>query len=153
MEPEPRAVGEANVGVGPIGARTMRVDRRELAAIFAGGFLGAVARSALAELLAVPADRWPWATFAVNITAALALGYIVTRLRGRLARYDYRRSFLASGFCGALSTFSTMMVELLKMIDAGDWGLALGYGTASVTGGLAAIVLASTLAVRVRWPG
>jgi CrcB protein len=124
------------------------VDRQELAAIFAGGFIGALARTALAKALVAPAGTWPWATFAVNMTAALALGYFVTRLQERLPPYTYRRSFLGTGVCGALGTFSTMMVELLKMIDAGEWALAGGYGAASIAGGLAAVFLVTKLVRR-----
>jgi fluoride exporter len=130
--------------------RNSAVDREELAAIFAGGFIGAIARSALAEALAVRADQWPWATFAVNIAAALALGYFVTRLQERLPPYMYRHAFLATGICGALSTFSTMMVELLRMIDGAHFGLALGYAAASLTGGFTAVFIASKLVRRAR---
>ena len=52
----------------------MRVDRRELAAIFLGGAIGALARYGLAETLPHDAGSWPWATFAVNLTGAFALG-------------------------------------------------------------------------------
>jgi fluoride exporter len=120
-------------------------DRQELAAIFAGGFIGAIARAALAKSLAVGPDQWPWATFTVNIVAALALGYFVTRLQERLPPSTYRRSFLATGVCGALSTFSTLMVELLKMIEGGHWGLAAAYALASIVCGLAAVFLSTKL--------
>jgi fluoride exporter len=111
----------------------------ELAAIFLGGALGALARAGLAQALAVRADQWPWATFAVNIVAALALGYLVTRLQEGRPSLLYRHVFLTSGFCGALSTFSTMMVELLRMLDGGHWALALAYTLASLIGGLVAV--------------
>jgi len=52
----------------------MRVDGRELAAIFAGGLLGALARAGLLEALPHDPSRWPWATFAANIAGAFALG-------------------------------------------------------------------------------
>jgi fluoride exporter len=124
------------------------LDRQELAAIFAGGFLGTVARAALAQSLEVRADQWPWATFAVNILAALLLGFVITRYQERLPRTTPGRAFLGTGFCGALSTFSTMMVELLKMIDGAYWALALGYTGASVACGLGAVILSSRLARR-----
>lgn len=136
--PAPRARAESIV----------RADRRELAAIFAGGFLGAVARSALVQALDVRPDEWPWATFAVNIVAALLLGYFITRLQERLPPYAYRRSFLGTGICGALSTFSTMMVELLRMVDGGHWTLAIGYAAASIAGGLVAVFVATKLVRR-----
>lgn len=128
------------------------LDRQELAAIFAGGFLGTIARAALAQSLTVRPDEWPWATFAVNVLAALMLGYVITRYQQRLALEAAPRSsaraFLGTGFCGALSTFSTMMVELLRMVDGAHWALALGYTAASLACGLGAVLLTSALARR-----
>jgi CrcB protein len=100
------------------------IDSRELAAIFAGGFLGALARAELAEALPYRAGRWPWATFIVNIVGAFLLGYLTTRLQERLPVSAYRRPLLGTGFCGALTTFSTMQLELLRMLDGGHIGMA-----------------------------
>ena len=127
------------------------LDRRELAAIFAGGFVGAVVRAALSEAFPHTPGTWPWATFAVNVVGAALLGYFVTRLQERLALSRYRRPFLATGICGALTTFSTMQVELLQMLDAGRWGLALGYAAASIAAGFAAVLLATKLVRRARF--
>jgi CrcB protein len=127
-----------------------RADRREIAAIFAGGALGTLLRAALAEALPHAATAWPWPTFAVNIVAAFLLGYFVTRLQERLPLSAYRRPLLGTGLCGGLSTFSTMQVEILKMISAGAWGLAAGYTAASIAAGYAAIHLATAMARRVR---
>ena len=127
-----------------------RIDRREIAAIFAGGALGTLARAALSEAFPRSATSWPWPTFAVNIVAAFLLGYFVTRLQERLPLSSYRRPLLGTGLCGGLSTFSTMQVEILKMIDAHDWGLAAGYAAASIAAGYVAIQLATALVRRVR---
>ncbi len=129
------------------------IDRQELGAIFAGGFIGAVGRAALEQGFTVHTGQWPWATFAVNMFAAAALGYFVTRLQERLPPYTYRRAFLGTGICGTLSTFSTMMLELLRMIDADDWALASGYTAASLAGGFAAVFVASKLVRRARLGG
>ena len=104
----------------------------------------------LAEAFPHPATAWPWPTFGVNIVAAFALGYFVTRLQERLPLSSYRRPLLGTGLCGGLSTFSTMQVEILKMLDAGAWGLAAGYAAASVAAGYAAVHLATAMVRRVR---
>ncbi len=127
-----------------------RIDRQEIAAVFAGGALGTLARAALAEAFPHPPTAWPWPTFTVNIVACFLLGYFVTRLQERLPLSSYRRPLLGTGLCGGLSTFSTMQVEILAMIGAHDWGLAAGYAAASVAAGYAAIYLATAMVRRVR---
>jgi fluoride exporter len=123
----------------------MRVDRRELAAVFAGGFAGALARAGLVEALPPSAAQWPWATFVVNVAGAFALGYFTTRLQERLPLSAYRRPLLGTGFCGALTTFSTMQLELLDMLDDGGGALAAGYAAASIAAGLLAVAAATNL--------
>ncbi len=120
----------------------------ELAAIFLGGFIGALVRSGLEHAYPVHPGDWPWPTFAVNMAAAALLGYLVAHTRARPSPSLHARAFIGAGFCGALSTFSTLMVELLEMIEASRWGLAAGYGMASIAGGLAAAALAGHLARR-----
>ena len=127
-----------------------RADRREIAAIFAGGALGTLLRAALADAFPHPATAWPWPTFAVNIVAAFLLGYAVTRLQERLPVSSYRRPLLGTGLCGGLSTFSTVQVELVTMLDAHAFGLAAGYASASVVVGYACCYTATGL-VRRSW--
>jgi CrcB protein len=125
-------------------------DYRELAAVFAGGALGALARAALSTLAGADPARWPWLTFAVNIVGAFLVGYFTTRLLERLPLSSYRRPMLGTGLCGGLTTFSTMQVETLKMIEHGHWGLAAGYTVTSIALGLLAVQLATALVRRVR---
>jgi CrcB protein len=78
------------------------------------------------------------------------LGYFVTRLQERLPLSSFRRPFVGTGICGGLSTFSTMQVELYEMLRAHAWGLAVGYGSASIIGGYSTILLSSAAVRRVR---
>jgi CrcB protein len=98
-------------------------------------------------------DEWPWATFAVNLLGAALLGFFITRLQERLPPSPYRRAFLGTGVCGALTTFSTVMVELVAMLEAAHVALAAAYACASLAGGFAAIFLATKLVRRARWAG
>jgi fluoride exporter len=123
-------------------------DYRELAAVFVGGALGTLARTGLSLLWKSDPAHWPWPTFAVNIVGALMLGYFTTRLLERLPLSSYRRPLLGTGVCGGLTTFSTMQVETLKMIEHHHYGLAIGYSCASVVLGLLAVHLASGLVRR-----
>ncbi|MBX9639531.1 MAG: fluoride efflux transporter CrcB [Mycobacteriaceae bacterium] len=127
-----------------------RPDYRELAAIFAGGALGSVARAALATLAVPDPARWPWPTFVVNILGAFLVGYFTTRLLERLPLSSYRRPLLGTGLCGGLTTFSTMQVETVRMIEHGHWVLAVTYTVVSIVLGLLAVYLATALVRRVR---
>jgi fluoride exporter len=126
------------------------VDRRELLAIFAGGALGGGARTGLAELAPTPAGHWPWTTFAVNLVGCFLLGYFVTRLQERLPITAYRRPLLGTGICGGLTTFSTFQLELLRMLDRGEVGLAVLYAAASGAAGFAGVLVGTALVRRAK---
>jgi CrcB protein len=129
---------------------TPKLDIRELAAVFVGGALGALLRVELSRAFPESAPGWPWVTFAINISGAFLLGYLVTRLQERLPLSSYRRPLLGTGFCGAYTTFSTMQLELLRMIDAHRYGLAIAYAASSVLSGYLAIACSTALVRRVR---
>lgn len=138
---------------GRIGGRrvnTRGIDARELAAIFLGGVAGTLLRVWIGRQFAAAPSQWPWATFAVNISGAFALGYLATRLQERLPLSTYRKPLLGTGFCGAYTTFSTMQVETLAMIEHGHLDLAIGYVGTSILAGYLAIWIATATARRVR---
>lgn len=118
------------------------VNRRELGAIFLGGAIGALLRAGLAEAIPTGTGEWPWATFLVNVAGAALLGYWFTTL----SHSSYRRPLLTTGFCGALTTFSTVQLELLGMIEAGRLGLAAAYVLATLLAGLAGVQAGTVLA-------
>jgi len=140
-----RAFGEPGVRWGPRSRRWA-----ELAAVFVGGAAGALARVWLSERFAQGATSWPWTIFAINVTGSFLLAYLATSLQERLPVSTYRRPALGTGFCGAYTTFSTMQLELVRMVGAGDWALAGAYGCASLAAGLAAVWLGCSLARRAR---
>ena len=125
-------------------------DRRSIAAVFVGGALGAVARAGLGTAFPVHGGQWPWPTFTVNIVGALLVGYFTTRLQERLPLSSYRRPLLGTGLCGGLTTFSTMQVEILTMLDGRHVGLALAYAGVSIAAGYAAVQVGTGLVRRVR---
>ena len=119
-------------------------DRHELGAIFLGGALGTLLRAGLLEAMGEGAPGFPWTTFAVNIAGAFLLGCLVTAL----PPVTRHRPLWTTGFCGGLTTFSTVQVELLKMLEAGRLGTALVYGAGSVLAGFAGVQLGVALARR-----
>jgi CrcB protein len=88
--------------------------------------------------------------FLVNASGCFALGYLATRLQERLPLSTYRRPLLATGFCGAYTTFSTVQVEILGMLERGSYGLAAGYAIASIATGYLAVWVATATVRRTR---
>jgi CrcB protein len=120
-------------------------DPRELGAVFVGGAVGSLLRAYVGLHLAAASDQWPWATFLVNVLAAFLLGYFSTRLLERLPVSSYQRPFVGTGICGGLSTFSTMQVEVIRLVQHGAVVVAVSYVLASIVAGFAALHLATAL--------
>ena len=119
------------------------IDRRELGAIFLGGALGTLLRAGAVEAFGHGAE-WPWATFTVNAVGSFLLGWFVIGLPGG----SYWRPLLMAGFCGGLTTFSTLQLELLEMLDEGSVGLAVLYVSGTILAGYVGVVFAGALARR-----
>jgi fluoride exporter len=86
------------------------------------------------------------------VVGTLLLGYFATRLQERLPPSTYRRPLLGTGFCGALTTFSTFQIELLKLVRHGEGGTAAAYAAVSLAAGLVGVYLATAFTRRVRLP-
>ncbi|MBN8868642.1 MAG: fluoride efflux transporter CrcB [Solirubrobacterales bacterium] len=125
---------------------------RKLAAIYAGGIVGALLRVGLAQAFPHAADAWPWPTLAVNLIGAFLIGYFFASFRDH-APDQLHHPFFATGICGTLTTFSTMQLELFNMVDAGETGLAAAYLAVTLAAGYLVVKLgiaaeSSTLAAR-----
>jgi CrcB protein len=128
-----------------------RIDRREIAAIFVGGMAGSLLRVWVARHFAAGDGNWPWAIFAINVSGSFVLACIATHVQGRPLRLTVVGPLVGVGFCGAYTTFSTMQLEILQMIDRDRYALAGSYALCSVLAGLLAIY-AGTLLIRRTWP-
>lgn len=121
-----------------------------LVAIFAGGCVGAVLRAALGEAMPGPGSSWPWATFVANLAGTAALAYLATRLQERLPPSSFRRPLLGTGVCGALTTFSTLQVEVVHLGRNGHELLAAAYLATTLAAGFLAMAAVTKL-VRRTW--
>ncbi|MCT1867480.1 CrcB family protein [Dermabacter sp. p3-SID358] len=84
----------------------------------------------------------PWPTFVANVVASFLLAIVLRRLGGNT---DLVASSLAAlfgaGFCGALSTMSTFMLEIVMLVRSRATVTALGYYALSLGSALAAFWL------------
>ena len=118
-------------------AATPRVRPDVLAAVFAGGCVGGYARYALEVAWDTPARGFPAATLTVNLVGAFLLGVVVV-IATEVRPSRYLRPLLGTGFCGAMTTFSAVVVASAQLLAHGRSATAAGYLAATVAGGLAA---------------
>ena len=120
-----------------------------------GGLAGAIVRWAITEL--VPSSTLPWAALIVNVAGSFLLGLLAAGLTrppttrrprdagagaappGGLA--DMALFAGGTGFCGSLTTFSTVTVAIAEQLDAGDVLAGSGYVALSIAAGLGAAAL------------
>jgi CrcB protein len=94
--------------------------------IFLGGGLGSLARYGIGRTFASWSVNMPYGTLVANVLACLILGFFTgaVALRSSEVVHPYR-AFLAVGFCGGFSTFSTFSNETLLMLMNNRWGDAV----------------------------
>jgi CrcB protein len=115
-----------------------------------GGFLGAATRYGVALVLPSASGRWPTGTFVVNLVGAFILGALLEGLARGGPDAGWRRRarlLVGTGFCGALTTYSTLAVETDLLVRDGAPGLALAYVVVSVVAGLFASAVGIAVAV------
>jgi len=78
-------------------------------------------------------SAFPWGTFVVNVAGSLLLGFLVG-----LPAAPWLSALLGTGFCGALTTYSTFSYEILGLTRSGQRLLAGAYAIGSVLAGLGA---------------
>jgi fluoride exporter len=115
---------------------------RTIVAIGIAGALGALARYGLDGLVArrLPSS-FPWGTFAVNMSGAFVLGFLMTLMTEQLMTAPWLRSALTIGLLGAYTTFSTLSYETYRLLEDGALGLAAANMLGSVAAGLLAVYL------------
>ncbi|MGC5014468.1 fluoride efflux transporter CrcB [Streptosporangium sp. DT93] len=77
--------------------------------------------------------RFPWGTFAVNVAGSALLGFLIALPAG-----DEIMALAGSGFCGALTTYSTFGYETVRLAGSGARPAAVLNVAGSVLAGLGA---------------
>ncbi|MDP9379445.1 MAG: fluoride efflux transporter CrcB [Chloroflexota bacterium] len=111
-----------------------------------GGFLGANARYILSGWVSsVWPGAFPLGTFLVNVTGSFVLGFFTALVVGRLHAPEEYRLFVAIGFLGSYTTFSTLSYETLDLLRRGEFLTAALYSLGSLVLGLLAAGLGVAL--------
>ncbi|GAA4028802.1 hypothetical protein GCM10023063_08120 [Arthrobacter methylotrophus] len=123
--------------------RPLHLHGRFVLVVAAGGILGASSRYGFGMALPAP-DAWPLPTLLINLTGALALGWLLEELARSGPDAGLRRVArlgIGSGFLGAYTTYSTLALDSVHLFGAGRGMGAVWYLAASLFGGAAATTL------------
>ena len=121
-------------------------DARAVWAVAVGGALGAPARYGISLAVHVTPGTFPWGTLWTNASGSLALGFFLVLALERFPPTRYLRPFVATGFLGSYTTYSTFAVETDLLLENGRVGVALAYIVVSFGAGLAAAWIGALLA-------
>src|SRR5271166_3398862 len=110
---------------------------RSFIAVSVGGVLGCLLRWVLAMLLNSYFPTIPPGTLAANLVGCYIIGVAVGLFAAYPAFAPEWRLFLATGFCGGLTTFSTFSAEIVTLLQSGRSLFALAAVAAHLLGSLA----------------
>jgi fluoride exporter len=110
-----------------------------LLVIGVGGALGAISRYlASGWVQDMTGGPFPWGTMAVNVSGSLVLGFVLVWLQANVS--VELRQFIALGFLGSFTTFSTFSYEAVTLARDGELWKAGGYVAGSVLLGVLGLV-------------
>lgn len=102
--------------------------------VIAGAAIGAPLRYLCDRAVQARHDTvFPWGTFAVNMVGSLILGVVTGAVTAGAASPQVQLA-VGTGFCGALTTYSTFSYETLRLLE-GDARL---FAAANVVGSIVA---------------
>jgi fluoride exporter len=119
---------------------------RSVIGISVAGALGALARYGVDGVVSrASGGGFPWGTLLVNVSGAFLLGLMFTVLAERFAVAPWIRSTITIGFLGAYTTFSTLALETVRLVQDGSYFLGLANALGSIVVGVSALVLGVAL--------
>ena len=98
-----------------------------------GGITGTFARYYLSgAIYRIGGTTFPYGTLVVNLTGCFLIGFFSVLAEEKFFLSPNARIFLMVGFCGAYTTFSTLMLETANLVKDGETLRAFGNVAASV---------------------
>lgn len=114
---------------------------KQLALVFVGGGFGSVLRYILSKYMDSFKTGIPYGTFAANILGSLLIGIILGAALKNETLSSNTVLFLATGFCGGFTTFSTFAYENHIFLKTGDFMSFALYTIASFVVGFTMVFL------------
>ncbi len=114
-----------------------------------GAVLGASARLFVSRLSArFISEVLPYGTLIINVTGSFVLGFFLVWTTERVLADPRWRLFVAIGFCGSYTTFSSYAFETFAFFEQANWALVISNVMANNVVGFAAVIAGAMLA---RW--
>lgn len=132
-------------------AQRRELDRRPgavLAAIAAGGVLGAEARAGIAALLPTGTGGFPVSTLLINVTGCLLIGVLMVLVAEARRGHPLTRPFLGVGVLGGYTTFSGYAVDAQRLLAGGHVATALAALAVTPVLALLAVTVAASVTRR-----
>ena len=126
-----------------------RVRPIVLAAIAAGGALGAAARYGAGQLWPDKPGSFAWTTVAINLLGCLLIGVLMPVVVERGRGHPLLRPLLGTGVLGGFTTFSTYATDTQALLAAGRWAPAVGYVLLTLLGAVGAVLAGQLLGRRI----
>ncbi|MBF0484189.1 MAG: fluoride efflux transporter CrcB [Candidatus Omnitrophica bacterium] len=112
-----------------------------------GGIVGTASRYSLAGFVQEKCvTTFPWGTLSVNLIGCLIVGFLDVLFEKKFLLSINARILLMTGFCGAFTTFSTLILETSNLIKSNQITYALGNILISFVFGFAAFKLGAVIA-------
>ena len=119
----------------------------QILAVAIGGAIGSVMRYLVSAWAAEKfGTQFPYGTLLVNVAGCFIIGLFLVLATERLALSPYWRLFIASGFLGGLTTFSSFSYETFQLFTQSQFLLAVQNIGINVLAGLTATYLGAVLA-------
>ena len=112
---------------------------KQLLLVFVGGGIGSVLRYVIGKYLNSAETGIPYGTLAANIIGSLLIGIILGLAVKQNTLSENQILFLATGFCGGFTTFSTFAYENHVFLKTGDFSSFAIYTIASFVVGFLAV--------------
>jgi CrcB protein len=113
------------------------------AATAVGGALGALVRWWLETAFPADLERFPWTTFAINVTGSALLAALP--LLPAVRRHPWAGLLLGTGVLGGYTTMSTASVDTFTLLDGGHVALGAAYCVGTAAAAVAAVLLVNRL--------
>ena len=122
------------------------IDAKNILLVAAGSATGGVLRYLLTLLfIAKEWNKFPWATFLVNITGCFIIGVVYALTEKSVQGSQQLKLLLTTGFCGGFTTFSAFAYENLQLFKLQSSSTAMLYICLSVMFGIAATLIGIVL--------